>query len=239
MVGNNCFALSPALVVLTRKTKLRPKRHKHFPEKSNDETSTSDGTGASKGNEGIASISNESVRSGLRLGHQKAEAGQRPIRSSPFPWNKAVATHRREHATEGLLMGCAVAEALSLNRNGLHPRVALKMFGRNPLGYQFQPGTGVASHRTHSLLMSFQALLQSKTDPKIFASNVRKRIAWYQRAFPFRHAYTHWKRIAPKFGKQQFDNSMTIGLADDPLVRSLAMSIVLQGVVDSATTWFQ
>ena len=32
---------------------------------------------------------------------------------------------------------------------------------------------------------------------------------------------------------------MTFGLADDPLVRSLVTSLMLQGCVDSATTWFQ
>ncbi len=176
---------------------------------------------------------------GLRLAHKQNVDGQRPTRSSPRPWNLAVPTHRRERATEGLLMGCAVAESLSLARNGIHPRVGLKLFGRNPLQFQFQPGLGVTSHRTHALLMSFQAMLQSKTDPNIFSANVKKRIAWYQRAFPLRHAKVHLRRLFNLISSRQFDDSMTVGLGDDPLVRSLVMSIMLQGCVDSATSWFQ
>lgn len=176
---------------------------------------------------------------GLRLAHQGTVNGQKPPRSSPLPWNVVVPTHRRERATEGLLIGCAVAEALSLARNGLHPRVGLKLFGRNPLQFQFQPGTGVTSHRTHALLMTFQAMLQSKTDPRIFSANLKNRIAWYQRAFPFRHTYIHLTRLINRVRKRTVDNAMTVGLGDDPLVRSLVMSVMLQGCVDSATSWFQ
>ncbi len=226
---------------------LRPKRQKHIPDRSKSD-SHANAFEASTGMTGPHQASREGKKEkivtqpALRLGHEQLDPKHsipRPSRSSPLPWNRAVPTHRRERATEGLLIGCAVAEALSLSRNELHPRVALKMFGRNPLGYQFQPGVGVTSHRTHSLLMSFQALLQSKTDPKIFAANVKKRIAWYQRAFMFRHAYTHLKRMRSRNSPLRKDTSITIGLADDPLMRSMAMSVVLQGVADSATTWFQ
>ncbi len=241
MVRHRCIIPTQVLAILTRKKMLRPRRHKHFPEKSNEgSTPKSNRESTSSEIDGVGKPSEkEKTQPGLRLGHDQKELGQKPTRSSPLPWNRAVATHRREHATDGLLLGCAVAEALSLARNDLHPRVALKLFGRNPLGYQFQPSVGVTSHRTHLLLMTFQALLQSKTDPKIFAPNLRKRIAWYQRAFLFRHAYTHLKRVGTSIRKMRFDNSMTAGLADDPLIRAVTMSIMLQGVADSSTTWFQ
>lgn len=220
---------------------LRPRRHKHISEKSNQGSPPNSAKEIASSESDVVGKKNDrdAAKPSLRLGHDQKETGQRPTRSSPLPWNRAVPTHRRERATEGLILGCAVAEALSLSRNELHPRVALKLFGRNPLCYQFQPGVGVTSHRTHLLLMTFQALLQSKTDPKIFAPNLRKRIAWYQRAFLFRHAYTHLKRVGTSIRKMRFDNSMTVGLADDPLIRTLTMSIMLQGVADSSTTWFQ
>jgi ADP-ribosylglycohydrolase len=175
----------------------------------------------------------------LRLTHKAAVVGPKPTRSSPVPWNIVVPTHRRESAIEGLVLGCSVAEALSISRNGIHPRTGLKLFGRNPLHFQFQPGIGVTSHRTHSLLMTVQAMLQSKTNPKLFASMLSRKIAWYQRAFPFRHAFIHLKRIFERIRSVQRDESMTVGLADDPLVRSLVLSTMLQGVADSASTWFQ
>ncbi len=176
---------------------------------------------------------------GLRLSHKGKVEGEKLSRSSPVPWNIVVPTHRRERATEGLLFGSAVAEALSLSRHGLHPRVGLKLFGRNPLQYEFVPGVGTTNHRTHALMMTFQAMLQSKADPTLFAVNLRKRIAWYQRAFPLRHIHTHVRRLIAKMRIQPLDDSRTVGLADDPLVRSLVMSIMLQGCADSGTTWFQ
>jgi len=178
-------------------------------------------------------------QAGLRLAHRAIVNGPKPSRSSPIPWNIVVPTHRREHAMEGLLMGCAVAEALSLARNGIHPRTGLKLFGRNPLHFQFQPGVGVTSHRTHALLMTVQAMLKSKTDPKIFAPIIKRKIAWYQRAFPFRHTFLHLKRMLEQFRSSEHDESLTVGLADDPLARSLVLSIMLQGVADSASMWFQ
>lgn len=176
---------------------------------------------------------------GLRLSHRARVDGEKLSRSSPLPWNIVVPTHRRERATEGLVLGCAVAEALALPRHGIHPRVGLKLFGRNPLQYQFVPGVGATNHRTHALLMTFQSMLQSKADPSLFASNLRKRIAWYQRAFPLRHIHTHSKRFIDRWCKLQPDDSLTVGLADDPLVRSLVMSVMLQGCAESGTTWFQ
>ena len=147
---------------------LRPRRHKY----------TADYT---KPNSEVSS------QHGLRLSHKGNGDSKKSSRPSPVPWNIVVPTLRRERATEGLLLGYAVAEALSLARNGIHPRIGLKLFGRNPLQFNFQPGIGVTSHRTHACLMTFQAMLQSKASPSVFAANLKKRIAWYQRAFPFRH----------------------------------------------------
>jgi len=178
----------------------------------------------------------DSVR-GLRLSHKRTSNGPKPKSASPFRWNTIVPTQRRERATEGLLLGCAIGEALALPRDNLHPRVALKLFGRNPLHYRFQPGTGITSHRTHGLLMSFQAILRSKTDPQIYATNVSRRIGWYQRGFPIRHFMIHLGRLLG-VGKRS-DDSMNFGLADDPLIRSLVVSVSIQGTGDSATSWFQ
>ena len=178
--------------------------------------------------------SDADIQIGMRPGLKQNVDYKKPTRSSPIPYNIVVPTQRRERATEGLLMGCAVAEALSLARQGIHPRIGLKLFGRNPLQFQFQPGKGVTSHRTHALMMTFQSMLQSKTDPNIFSVNLSRRIAWYQRSFPFRNTWILLSRLASRVHPRQFDDSISFGLANDPLVRSLVMSIMLQGCVDSA-----
>ena len=182
---------------------------------------------------------NSTKQRGLRLSHKANWVGLKPGKMSPFPWSQVVATQRRESALEGLLFGCAIADALSLTRNGLHPRVGLKLFGRNPIHYQFQPGIGVTSHRTHSLLITIQAILLSKADTSLFVKQLKKRIAWYQRAFPLRHAIKHFTAIYRYIRRFAIDDSLNTGFADDPLVRSLAISVILQGNMNSALTWFQ
>ena len=175
----------------------------------------------------------------LRISHVGDSRGLKPVQTPPVPWNVVVPTHRREHAVEGMVMGCAVAESLTLCRNGIHPRVALKLYGRPPLQFQFQPGVGVTSHRTHGLIMTIQSMLLSRTDRARFSSQLRKRIAWYQRSFPVRHLRAHASRwMAQKFGTKQL-NSLDIGFGDDPLIRSLAISVMLQGCTDNATRWFE
>ena len=98
----------------------------------------------------------------LRLSHGEKSSGLRPGKAPPFQWSQVIPTHRREQAVEGMLLGGAVADAISLSRDGLHPRISLKLFGRTPIHFQFQPGMGVTSQRTHLMLMTIQAILESK-----------------------------------------------------------------------------
>ena len=104
--------------------------------------------------------------------HPKKDSGREPSKPSPYPWLSPVATRLRERSVEGLLFGCAVAESLAQAHNGLKPRVGLKLYGRNPLEYRFQPGVGLTSHRTHALLITTQALLESRTDKDRFANSL-------------------------------------------------------------------
>jgi ADP-ribosylglycohydrolase len=149
---------------------------------------------------------------------------------------ETVATHRREKVFEGLLAGCAVGEALALNRNGLHPRVALKMFGRNPLEFRFIPAVAVPSHRTHAVIITAQAILESRTDRSRMLSRLKSRLSWYQRSFPFRHLATHFAKSSQS-GKT--NDSRSVGLGDDPLIRAVVFSVVLQGAIENAGKWIQ
>jgi ADP-ribosylglycohydrolase len=175
----------------------------------------------------------------LRLSHCSKSSGLRPGKSPPFQWSHVIPTHRREQAIEGMLMGGAVADAISLSRDGLHPRISLKLFGRSPIHFQFQPGMGVTSQRTHQMLMTIQAMLESKTDKELFANSLRNRIAWYQRAFPWQHAKQHIAKIYQRLFRIVSDDSMKTGFADDPLLRSVVLAVMLQGNMNSSSRWFQ
>lgn len=162
----------------------------------------------------------------------------RPSRKPPIPWTVIVPTVRRERAFEGLLFGCAIGEAISLARSGIHPRGSLKLFGRSPLQYRFQPGVGITNHRTHAMIMTVQAILESRIDVDNFARRLKYRTSWYQRAFPIHHALS-LVRKGSRFGRKTDRDALAFGFADDPLIRSVVLSLLLQGNDDSPSRWFQ
>ncbi|MEO8269156.1 MAG: ADP-ribosylglycohydrolase family protein [Aureliella sp.] len=90
---------------------------------------------------------------------------------------------RREHI-HGLLLGVAIGDALGLPRENLCRRRGLKMFGRGPLRYQLSPGQGIYSDDTQLMLLTAQALLQSRSDGKAFRWIFQKRLSWYLLSFP-------------------------------------------------------
>lgn len=188
---------------------------------------------------GAASEHESGEKLGLRLSHSSKSSGLRPGKPAPFPWSQVIPTLRREQAVEGMLLGCAVADAISLSRDGLHPRISLKLFGRTSMHFQFQPGKGVTSHRTHLMLMTIQAMLVSKTDKDLFAKSLRNRMTWYQLAFPWRYAKQLIANVYPRLFRKRDDDSMKTGFADDPLIRSVVLAVMLQGNMNSSSRWFQ
>jgi ADP-ribosyl-[dinitrogen reductase] hydrolase len=124
---------------------------------------------------------------------------------------------------EGIILGCAVGESLALARVGLHPRKAIKIYGRSPLTFQFQPGRGVSGERTHGLLMTIQAMLESRSDHRSFGRKLRKRVSWYRLGFPIRST------LRAISSAKNFSEGDSFQLANDPLVRAAAISVVIQG----------
>ncbi|MFN9417582.1 MAG: ADP-ribosylglycohydrolase family protein [Pirellula sp.] len=140
-------------------------------------------------------------------------------------WQWVAASSRRERCFEGLLLGCAVGEALSVARNRLSRRRALRMFGRKPLRYQFAAGSGIPSDRTHALLLTVQAILQSRADHRSFGRHLRKRVSWYRLGTPFRSLIRGFADIR---SSSQIV-SMPQQLTADPLIRAAAISLMIQG----------
>ncbi|MFN7730375.1 MAG: ADP-ribosylglycohydrolase family protein [Pirellula sp.] len=141
----------------------------------------------------------------------------------PVAWSTIIPTKRRQEAIEGLLLGCAVAEALSIQYSALPPRTKHSM-RRGPVGVltsmQAMPG-----HRTHSIVMAVQSLLTSKADIEPFLAMLQSRLAWYRSSHPMR----------AMLGR--VSGSMRAELDNDPLIRSALLSVVLQGHNESARTW--
>lgn len=150
------------------------------------------------------------------------EPGGDPLELS---WQWVAASSRRERCFEGMLLGCAVGEALAVARNRLSRRRAFRLLGRTPLRYQFAAGRGIPSDRTHGLLITVQAMLQSRADHRSFGRHLRNRINWYRLGMPFRSLF----RAITNFQADSEADAMPRELAADPLIRAAAISLMIQG----------
>ncbi|XZE32095.1 ADP-ribosylglycohydrolase family protein [Pirellulaceae bacterium SH501] len=148
-----------------------------------------------------------------------------PSRETSVSWRWVASSSRREKSAEGMILGCAIGEALALPRDRMPRRRALKIFGGTPTRFQFQPGVGVPGERTHGLLMTVQAMLESRADHRAFGRKLRRRMAWYRLSFPIR-TLGRWVRPSlPAKGRVP----MPRGLASDPLIRGVPISLLIQG----------
>jgi ADP-ribosyl-[dinitrogen reductase] hydrolase len=93
-------------------------------------------------------------------------------------------TYLRKEHLHGLMIGVAIGDALGYSREGLDRRVALKMFGRPPLRYALLPGRGIYSDDTQLMLLSAQALLNSRSDMRLFRRAFQRRLSWYLLSLP-------------------------------------------------------
>lgn len=124
-----------------------------------------------------------------------------------------------------MILGCAIGEALALPRDRMPRRRALKIYGGAPLRFQFQPGVGVPSERTHGLLMTIQAMLESRADHRAFGRKLQRRLSWYRLSCPLRTLFRWLRPSLP--GNEQV--AMPRELASDPLIRGVPISLMVQG----------
>lgn len=82
------------------------------------------------------------------------------------------------------MLGMAVGDALGLPLEGLAPDKVHRLLSRNGLGHRFLPGRGMVSDDTEHLLMTAQALLESRGDPALFARSLARRLKWWLAGLP-------------------------------------------------------
>jgi len=90
---------------------------------------------------------------------------------------------RRDHI-HGVLAGVAVGDALGGPRVGLKASAARRMYGPPAIRFASMAG-GCYSSDTHLMLMTAQALLNSRSDLKTFRRAFRGRLKWYLLSFPY------------------------------------------------------
>lgn len=152
----------------------------------------------------------------------------------PVDWSTIIPPKRRHEAIEGLLMGCAVAEALSIIYSSLDPKATLRL-RRSPVrvwtSMPAYPGSN-----THSIVIAIQSLLKSKAAFKEFDVSLNKRLIWYRVSRPLQSVHARWRRTA----SAGYGPEATLSwFGNDPMIRSALLSVVMQGIDRSAMHWVE
>lgn len=92
-------------------------------------------------------------------------------------------THLRKQHITGALAGAAVGDALGYTRQNLSRRGAIARYGKPKLQFRTLAG-GIYSSDTHLMLMTAQALLNSRSDLKSLRRAFRSRLSWYPFSLP-------------------------------------------------------
>ncbi|MFM8187770.1 MAG: ADP-ribosylglycohydrolase family protein [Pirellula sp.] len=145
--------------------------------------------------------------------------------SRPYAWSTIIPAVRRQESIEGALIGCALGESFARLSSSARKRI----FGSTQ---PVDPGRLVPSHRTEGMLVTVQAVLLSQAMSEQFVASLTQRLRWYQRFQPIACA-KYW--IGSLVGPDRFGAR----LGDDPLMRALVLSVIMQGHHDGALDWIQ
>jgi hypothetical protein len=145
--------------------------------------------------------------------------------SRPYAWSTIIPAVRRQESIEGVLVGCAIGESIARLSPSKRDRLT-----RNPVPYD--PGKLVPSHRTEGMIVTVQSVLLSQAMSEQFLSCLKTRLGWYQRLQPIAYAKNLVRSVS---GASDF----IAPFGDDPLVRALALSVLMQGHHDGALGWVQ
>ncbi|XZE19041.1 ADP-ribosylglycohydrolase family protein [Pirellulaceae bacterium SH449] len=149
-------------------------------------------------------------------------------------WERSAGVARRERSAEGMIWGVAIGESLALARDGMSKWNGFRLFGRPPLKFCFKPGAALPGEQTHGMLITLQAIFQSRADHRLFSKCLKKRIWTYRTA----HGLSEAARILiPKF-KGGADSYAFRGRLACPLIRALPISLLVQGTAN-AKAWLE
>lgn len=111
---------------------------------------------------------------------------------------------RRDHI-QGMMIGCAIGDALGCSRQGMSRRLALRKYGRKPLAYRTLRNVGLPSPVTGLVLKTAQAIVSSGVNSEFFVLRFQQRLGWYLLSCPVglklptilaaAKCWVHWLRI--------------------------------------------
>ena len=109
---------------------------------------------------------------------EPADSASEAAGSASEPAGSASDARRRD-CLSGVLLGCAVGDALGLPREGLSPRRAARLYPEDRLSHHLLGRRGLLSDDTEHLSMTAQALLAAGHDADAF----RRSLAWRLRGW--------------------------------------------------------
>ncbi|MFM8573890.1 MAG: ADP-ribosylglycohydrolase family protein, partial [Pirellula sp.] len=145
--------------------------------------------------------------------------------SSPYAWSTIIPAVRRQESIEGAFIGCALGESVARLSRTKRARIT-----NDPQGTD--PGRLVPSHRTEGMLVTVQAVMLSQAMSEQFVSYLSQRLGWYRRLQPIAFARSVWQSLSDR-------KNISASFGDDPLVRAVTLSVLMQGHHDGALGWVQ
>lgn len=125
------------------------------------------------------------------------------------------------------MVGVAIGESMGYQRAGFNRRRALKIFGRPRLRYSVLRGRSYGSH-TQQVLLTAQALLNSRSDLRCYRYMFQWRLSWYLLSLPITagsaNLISAGKCWAMRFKKTTGVNSTSATAATRALFSALAVN---------------
>ncbi len=145
---------------------------------------------------------------------------------------------RREHI-HGVLLGTAIGEALGYARSGLTRRQALKGFGRPPLRYCFCPGRGIYGEQTRLTLLNAQALLNSRSDLRVFRRAFCGRLSWYALSLPLDGSRCTWASAIRSWLSRFSVSTGRKGQGSQAAARAVLSALAINGTGHRLVKWIE
>jgi hypothetical protein len=82
------------------------------------------------------------------------------------------------------------------------------------------------------MLVTVQAVMLSQAMSEQFVSYLSQRLGWYRRLQPIAFARSVWQSLSDR-------KNISASFGDDPLVRAVTLSVLMQGHHDGALGWVQ
>lgn len=155
-----------------------------------------------------------------------------------FSWRQTTSGAKRASVISGCIWGAAAADAIGFASAGLSRTNALRMYGYRRSTFRLLPGIGIPSAATDLVLLTGQAVLNSKSDTALFVRSIRRRLRYYVLSMPASAQRTTISSGLRCWKSRSGEETGGLSATDSgPLLRSVLLACILQGTGVPVDRW--